>query len=197
MNALIQHILPFLLLYKYGALFAITFIAAFIIPIPPGTIIMASSAFAYEGYLSFGWVLVVAIAGNILGDNAGYWLARTYGRKWLSKVPAFNKILNSERYQSIERRIARRPGFLIFISRFEVFTNLAVNLIAGLGKVNYRKFLWYEAIGEILQVALYGAVGYIFGSNWQAVSAIIGRSLLILIVLIILFVIVFWKRIWK
>ncbi len=196
MDTIIQSILPFLLLYKYWALFGITFLAAFIIPIPPGTIIMASAAFAYQGYFELGWVLVVASLGNIAGDNIGYWVARMYGHPILYKL-GFRKVLESRRYQSVERSIKRRPGFIIFISRFEVFTNLAVNLIAGLGKIRYRKFLLYESIGEVVQVSLYGTIGYIFGSNWQMISSIIGRSLVIIMVLAILFVIIFWKKIWK
>ncbi len=196
MNTIIHAILPFVLLYKYWALFGITFIAAFFLPIPPGTIIMASAAFAYQGYLDIWWVFAIATLGNIVGDNAGYWIARRYGRPVLYRI-GMRKVLESARYQKIENRIVKRPGFLIFISRFEVFTNLAVNLIAGLGKVPYRKFLFFEVIGEVFQVVLYGSLGYFFGSNWQTLSSIIGRTLLVLIIVIILFVIIFWKRITK
>ncbi len=194
MNSVIQAILPFLLLYKYWALFGITFIAAFFLPIPPGTLIMASAAFAYQGYFNIWLVLVVATLGNIAGDNTGYWLARYYGRPILNKI-GFRKVLASDRYKRIEARIVRRPGFIIFISRFEVFTNLAVNLIAGLGKVRYRTFLFYEILGEVFQVGVYGTIGYIFGSNWQALSSIIGRTLLILILLCVgVFIIVRKQR---
>ncbi len=193
MNTLITTILPFLLLYKYWALFCITFIAAFFLPIPPGTIIMASAAFAFQGYFDLGWVLLVATLGNIAGDNAGYWLARIYGKTFLSKV-GFGKVLASARYQKIEQGVLKRPGFIIFISRFEVFTNLAVNLIAGLGKVPYYKFLLFEVIGEVFQVVLYGTIGYIFGSNWQALSSIIGRGLLVIMLVVVALLIIFRKK---
>jgi len=194
MDTIIQSILPFLLLYKYWALFGITFIAALFVPIPPGTIIMASAAFAYQGYFTLGWVLVVAALGNIVGDNTGYWLARLYGHPILYKL-GLRKVIESKRYQKIEHKVTRRPGFIIFISRFEVFTNLAVNIIAGLGQVRYRKFLLFGVIGEVVQVALYGTIGYMFGSNWETISSLIGRALLLILLLAVVLFIIFRKRI--
>lgn len=155
---------------------------------------MATSAFAYQGYFDFKLVLLSAIAGNILGDNVGYWLARKYGVTVLSRI-GFKKILASDKFKQVERLVRRRPGFILFISRFEVFTNLSVNIIAGLSRVPYRKYVWYVAIGEICQVTLYGSIGYFFGSNWERIGAAIGHTFLVIIVVLIAIVMLFWKQI--
>ena len=196
MNFLVHIILPYLLLYKYWAIFIITLIASLAFPVPPGTLLMASSAFASQGYLSFFWVVFFGSLGNIVGDNIGYWLARRYGRQVLRKI-GFGKMLDSEKYQNIESRLKKRPGFLIFITRFEVFSNLAVNLMCGLGEVPYRKYIIYELIGEILQVTLYCTIGYFVGDNWEAISGIIGKSLLLTMFVVALCVAIFWKKIWR
>lgn len=196
MTHFIQLLLPYLLLYKYWAIFSITFFAALILPIPPGTLLMASSAFASQGFLSFGWVVVAGILGNIAGDNVGYFLARKYGKSALRKI-GFGKILENQKYANFEKKIRKSPGALIFFSRFEVFSNLAVNLISGLGRVPYGKYLFYESIGEIFQVALYCYIGYLVGDNWEEISAIIGRFLLLVVFIIVVIVIIFRKRIWK
>lgn len=194
MDTIVQFILPYLLLYKYWAIFSITMIAALAFPVPPGTLLMASAAFAAEGYLSFGWVVVIGALGNITGDNIGYWLARRWGRPVLTRI-GFRKILESEKYARIESRIQKRPGWLIFISRFEVFSNLAVNIICGLGKVSYRKYLLYVFVGEFTQVLLYCSIGYLVGDNWQTISSLISRFLLLILLVAALLVILFWKRI--
>lgn len=193
MDSVIQTALPFILLYKYWALFGITFFTALVLPIPPGTLIMASSAFAYQGYFNFGAVLAVAIAGNILGDNVGYFIARRYGVAAFSAVGLGN-MLRSQRYQSIERAMKKRPGLIIFLSRFEVFTNLAVNLIAGMTRVPYRKYLLYEAIGEICQVTLYSTIGYVFANSWQSVNSLVGKILFALLIVGVLIAFLFWKK---
>ncbi len=196
MNFFLDIALPYILLYKYWAIFGVTLIAALACPVPPGTLLMASAAFASQGYFSLFWVIIVGSLGNIVGDNLGYFLARRYGRKILYTI-GLRKVLESEKYKNIEKRLERRPGFLIFITRFEVFANLAVNLMCGLSKVPYRKYLPFEIAGEIAQVTLYACIGYLVGDNWHVISNIISKSLLFLILLAVLIIAIFWKKIWR
>ena len=193
MDTLVQTTLPYILLYKYWALFGITFFTALALPIPPGTLIMALSAFAYQGYFNFGYILFAAIAGNILGDNAGYWIARQYGISIFKKV-GLSKALESVQYRRIQAAVRKRPGVIIFLSRFEVVTNLSVNLIAGLGKVRYRTYLLYESIGEIAQVTLYSTIGYIFANSWHQVGTLVGKILFAVIAVTIIILFLFWKN---
>ena len=194
MNSIVQAILPYLLLYKYYAIFAITFVAALAFPVPPGTLLMASAAFASQGYLSFFGVVFVGSLGNIVGDNLGYGLARVYGKQVLERIGFFRKILHSEKYAEVTERITRRPGFFILITRFEVFSNLAGNLICGMAAVPYGKYLFFEVIGEVAQVLAYASIGYFLGNNWQYVSGLISRFLLLILLVAALLVTIFWKR---
>ncbi len=196
MSFIVQFILPYLLLYKYWAIFVITLVAAFAFPIPPGTLLMASAAFASQGYLSFFWVVAIGSLGNIVGDNIGYWVAHHYGKRILSRI-GFRKTLESENYKKIERKIQKKPGFIIFITRFEVVSNLSVNIICGLGKVPYGTYFLFESLGEIAQVLIYCTIGYLVGDNWPTISAIISKFLLLIIVVAALVIAIFWKKIWK
>ena len=196
MNFVVQIILPYLLLYKYWAIFTITLVAALAFPIPPGTLLMASAAFASQGYFSFTWVVVVGSLGNIVGDNIGYFLARAYGKKVLYRI-GFGKTMDSQKYKNIEARVRRRPELLIFLSRFEVFSNLAVNLICGLSELDYKKYIVYESIGEIAQVFIYCSIGYIVGDNWMTISGLVTKFLILIILIAALIITIFWKKIWK
>lgn len=195
MNPVIDIFLPLVITYKYYAIFFTTFIAALIFPIPPGTLLMASAAMAGQGYFSFFGVVFVGSLGNILGDNAGYWLARKYGREALSKI-GFRKILASPRYADVEARLKKRPAMFIILSRFEVFTNLAANIICGLSKLNYRTYLTYEVIGEVAQVLIYCSIGYFIGDNWEYVSGQISRILLIGLAVLTIIAVFFWRKKW-
>ena len=81
MSFLIQFILPYILLYKYIALFVITFLASIALPIPAGGLLVASAAFASQGYFNIVKVIIVVIIANVLGDNVCYWLTRIFGIK--------------------------------------------------------------------------------------------------------------------
>ena len=195
MDIIISVVLPYILLYKYWAIFTVTLLAALAFPIPPGALLMASAAFASQGYLSFAWIVVVGSLGNIVGDNMGYWLARLYGKHIFYKI-GLRKVIESERYKEAEKRLNKKSGFIIFITRFEVFSNLVVNILCGLSKVSYRKYLTHLVFGEVCQVLLYCSIGYMVGDNWQLVSKMISKSLLVTIILLVLFVVLFRKKIW-
>lgn len=194
MDFLLDTLLHYLLLYKYAALFIITFAAALALPIPSAASLMAASAFASLGYMSIWGVAAVAVVGNVLGDNLGFWLARRFGRRVLERI-GFRRILDSKEFLVIERQVENRPGLIVFFSRVEVLATLSVNLIAGLGNMRYRKFLAYEFAGEVAQVAGYASVGYAFGENWDAASEALGDFALVAFAAAALAIALFWKRV--
>jgi len=195
MGILTQAILPLILLYKYWALFVLTFLASLAVPIPAGTILIASAAFASQGYLNIVTIFIIVLIANIAGDNFSYWLARQYGKKVFFRVKFIRKILESNNFEVIEKAIKKRPGFLIFISRFEVLSTLTINIICGISKVTYKKFVLFEALGSFANVIFYIVIGYFFGDSWQAINNIIGNFSIFFLLLIFLILSIFWKKI--
>ena len=193
MSFLLQTILPYLLLYNYVALFVIAYFAALAFPVPSAATIMASAAFASQGYFNLFWIIIVASMGNIIGDNTGYWLARRYGRSILYRI-GFKRVLDSLNFQSIEKQVKCRPALIVFFSRFQVWTTLSVNLISGLSKMRYVSYLFYEVLGEIIQVTMFAGLGYLFGANWQAMYDLVSTFFWILIIVLILLAVIFWKK---
>ena len=163
---IISIIISYVLLYKYLAIFVITFLGALALPLPSGTMLVASVAFSTQGYLSAPLIIIVGILGNIMGDNVGYWLARRYGIRallWLG----MKKLVNSEKYQNINEEISSHPILTIYFSRFMPGVAPAVNVICGLTKLNYRRYLTFEVLGEFMEVCFFALLGYIFGANWE------------------------------
>lgn len=188
MNYIIQNIIPYLILYKYLTIFIIAFAAAFIVPVPSGSILIAASAFASIGYFNLFWVITISILGNIIGDNLGYFVARKYGKEVLSHV-GFRRIFKSKNYMTIESKFSKHSGAIIFVSRFEVLSTLSVNLLSGISRIPYRKFLIHEFTGSIAQVCMYSLIGYFFVDSWQSVNSTIGAvSFLAILALVILFI---------
>lgn len=195
MDFLVGIIIPYILLYKYWALFIITFLASLAIPIPAGSLLIASAAFASQGYFNIYTLLIVAVVANLAGDNVSYWLARLYGGKILSRIPFIRNILISKNFVIVEKNISKRPGFVIFLSRFEVISTLTINFICGLGRVTYKKFMIFEFIGTLSSVLFYAIIGYSFGDSWQAINQLIGNFTILLFLTIALGISLFWKKI--
>jgi membrane-associated protein len=169
MGGLVDALLPYVLTYKYVALFIITFFGALLLPLPSGTIIAAATAFGTQGYMNPWAVLIVGILGNVAGDNTGYWLARRYGTPVLERL-GFRKLLHADRFVVVEKQIADHPFLTIFWSRYLTAIAPTVNIIAGLGKVRYRVYLFFEFWGEVAEVGTNFLIGYAFGENWEYFS---------------------------
>ena len=166
MDGLFDTFLTFILLYKYVGLFLISFVAAFIFPLPSGTTLAAAGAFAAQGYLSFPTVIVVALAGNIAGDAMGYFIARRYGITILAKV-GFSRVLHLKYYLFANEYLHKFPQALIFFSRFFTQANALVNILAGIGMIPWRTFFIPEVFGEIAFVLFYGFGGFLLGAAWE------------------------------
>jgi len=193
MDFFLQTIIPYLLLYKYTTIFIIAFGAALVVPIPSGSILMATSAFASVGYFNIYLVIILSIIANILGDNIGYWIARRYGRGVLSKI-GFRRILESNMFKIIEEKFSKHPGLIIFISRFEVLSTLSINLLSGVSKISYKKYFIYESIGSVAQVCMYSLLGYFFANSWESVNTIVGRISLVMVLVLVLVIISFGHK---
>lgn len=194
MDFFVIYIMPFVLAYKYWALSIVSFVAAFCIPIPSGSALMAVSAFASDGYFNIWIIIIISIIANILGDNLGYFISYKYGDKILSSI-GFRRIIHSKTFKNIEEKFRNKPGFIIYISRFEVVSTLLVNLLSGVSKVPYRKYISHEIPGTISQVIVYSMIGYIFGYNWKTINTVMGKIFLVLLFMVILLIFTYWKKI--
>jgi len=197
MSSLFPRILSLLLVYRYAALFAVTFLSSLGFPLPSGPSTIAAAAFASQGYLSIFWVMVFGSAGNIGGDFAMYWLVRRYGRKALSWFH-LSKLVDSRALQNVEATANTYKTSVIIASRFQVQATAIVNIIAGLGKMNFKRFALLVCVGEILQMIFYMVIGYVFADTWQAIYSVVGKfSWIIALVLTIFFTIASTKIVQK
>ncbi len=163
----INFFLSYLLLYKYATLFVIAYLAALLIPLPSNTTLLASSAFASQGYLSISVVFFVALSANILGDITGFLLSRKYGKKILMKTP-LAKILLSKKYEDMEKVFSKNAGATIFATRFFGGVGPLVNIVSGFSEhISFKKFLLYGIPGEIVYVTFFTVSGYYVGDTWM------------------------------
>ena len=187
MDFVTQNLIPYILLYKYITLFVVAFLAAFIVPIPSGNLWMIASGFASVGYLNIFWIIIISVIGNILGDNLSYFIARRYGIKVLNKI-GFRRILNSKTFKKLEDKFNEHPGSIILASRFEVLSTLSINLLSGISKTNYKKFLIHEVVGSIAQVTFYSVIGYLFVTSINSFGSKLSGIIFVVFIVMILIV---------
>jgi membrane protein DedA with SNARE-associated domain len=168
--------------------------AAFAGLIVPGeSLVLASGFFAHQGILQGDVVIVAAGLGAVAGDNIGYWLGARLGREWLlRKGSRFG--LRKRRLAQVERFFQRQGPKAVFIGRFIGFARALVPFVAGASRMPYRKFFLYDFLGATLWTISFVTLGYVLGASWRVAEQWIGRSGLLLGVLVLVAAGVVWLR---
>jgi membrane protein DedA with SNARE-associated domain len=157
---------------NYGApiLGVIVFFGALGIPFPATILVIAVGAFCRQGFLSWPSTGLIALTCVVLGDCLGYAMGY-YARK-----PVLRRFRDSAKWAQAENAFQRWGGMSVLLTRF-LITGIAVpvNLIAGTGNFSFRRFLLYDLAGETIWIFGYGGLGYLFGSQWEAVGAFLSN----------------------
>ena len=180
------------LLEQYGLiiLFVVVALESFGVPLPGETALVAAGVLAARGHISITAVIVVAAAGAIVGDNGGYWVGRTGGRKLLQRVPVVDRYARRV-LPPAERFFERHGGKTVFIGRFISILRFTAAWLAGISRMQWWRFLAWNAAGGLIWAPGCVLLGYAFASalgvvgqtlTWAplAVLAVVGGGYLAL-----------------
>jgi membrane protein DedA with SNARE-associated domain len=144
-------------------LFAVVMIESFGIPVPGETALIAFGVLAAQGHYSIASVIAIAAAAAIIGDNLGYWLiGRVGGRALFSRWRWLNQY--SDRVlPRAESLMARHGGKTVFFGRFVSVLRYTVAWVAGLSRMNWWRFLFWNAAGGIAWATAVGLTAYYGG----------------------------------
>jgi len=146
----------------YLILFLIIFLETGIVVTPflPGdSLIFVTGAFSAQGYLNpFLLFFTLAIAA-ILGDSLNYWIGKFFG----DKVSSW-KFVKKEYIKKTEEFYEAHGGKTIILARFVPIIRTFAPFVAGIGKMDYARFLSFNVVGGIVWTALFTFGGYFFGA---------------------------------
>ncbi len=149
----------------YLGLFAIVFLES---GIPIGFFFPGDSLLFTAGLLSASGIFNIFILtplltlAAILGDSAGYWIGKRYGRKLFAKENA--RILSAKNLARTEAFYAKYGARAIIIARFVPVVRTFTPILAGVGAMRYGTFLRYNVIGAVLWATGVTVLGFFLGS---------------------------------
>ena len=155
MTALIQD-------YGYLILFLIVAAESSGIPVPGETALVTAGVLASQGHLEIEWVIVVAAAAAIIGDNIGYWIGRKGGTKLLARW-AWTRRMRDKYMPPAQKFFNAHGGKTIFFARFVAVLRVFGAWIAGITHMPWWRFLAWNAAGGICWATLVGLVAYFVG----------------------------------
>ena len=142
------------------------------VPVPSPLVVLAAGALARQGLMDLSTALFIGLSGSILGNSAVYGVGR-FATGWAQR-----RFGGSSAWRKAADRFRRNGGLAIYLSHFLLTPlGLPTNLIAGGSSYPYRRFIAYNVVGTLSWLALYGGLGYVFGSQGGAVLQVIKGNL--------------------
>ncbi|MBS3091146.1 VTT domain-containing protein [Candidatus Pacearchaeota archaeon] len=175
-----------IIIQKFGILtYAILFLIIFletgllVTPFLPGdSLLFVVGTFAALGSLNVVLIFFLLSLAAILGDSFNYFLGSYFGERFFYEK-GWIKIENLNRTKEFFRKYGSKT---IVIARFLPVVRTVAPFIAGVGKMDYLRFLIYNVLGGIAWVALFLFAGFFFGN----ISFIKENLSLVIIAIIIL-----------
>jgi membrane protein DedA with SNARE-associated domain len=163
--------------FGYLAVFAIISIESLGIPAPGETMLVIASVYAgVTGNLVIEGVIVAAAAGAIVGDNIGYAIGRKGGYRLL--VRHGPKLRINHGHLKVARYVfERHGGKVVFFGRFIAILRTYAAFLAGVGQMEWKRFLGWNAAGGIVWATLFGLLGYFGQKAFERLSTPINVSL--------------------
>jgi membrane-associated protein len=157
------------LVVNYGVwIYAILFLIVFcetgvvVMPFLPGdSLLFAAGALAALGSMQMMPLMSLLIVAAVLGDAVNYTIGYYLGPKALTGRYRF---LKPAYLHKTQRFYDRYGGKTLIIARFVPIVRTFAPFLAGVGRMPYRKFSFYNIMGGALWVISMTGCGYLFGN---------------------------------
>jgi membrane-associated protein len=183
------HQLPTLLVYVLVTVLVFGEAALFFGFFLPGeTAVLVAGVVASQGHVNVVVVCVLVVAAAITGDSVGYFIGHRYG-EGLMNLPILRR-----RRAALDRALdglRRRGPIYVFIGRFTAFLRAVMPGLAGMSKMNYRRFLIANALGGLLWGISFTLLGYFAGTALTKIEKYASWVGLAVLIAMVLFFVIF------
>jgi membrane protein DedA with SNARE-associated domain len=174
---------PFLLYYGYWAVFGAILLEDFGLPLPGEALLISGSVLASQGDMHIVPLLLLAWAGAVLGDNIGYGIGRFAGRHLVLRYGRY-VLVTQRRLEYAENFFRKHGGVVVVAARFMEVLRQLNGIIAGIARMQWRRFLLYNVLGAALWVAFWGFLFYETGARATEILHLFNRFDIFVIILL-------------
>lgn len=162
MHLSLEHII---LTFGYLGLFFIVFAESgllFGFFFPGDSLLITAGLLASRGYLNIYLLATISIIAAISGDTVGYWFGNKVGPKIFKREKSL--LFDKDHLIRANEFYKKHGGKTIVLARFLPFIRTFAPIVAGVGKMEYPRFLSFNIFGGTFWVLATTLLGYFLGS---------------------------------
>ncbi|HEY2832042.1 MAG TPA: DedA family protein [Sporichthyaceae bacterium] len=160
-------------LYLIVGLLVFAEYALFIGFVPGETAAVLGGVQASRGGAHLSVVMGIVVLAGILGACVGFEVGRRFGPRLLQV-----RLLRRHQHHLAKAMelLARRGGTAVFVSRFVAFFRPVMPALAGMSRMDYRRYLTFNALGGLVWGVTFVTVGDLAGNSYQRVEHTAGKA---------------------
>lgn len=131
--------------------------------LPGDTLLLTAGAFAAQGKLPLALTLAIIAIAAIAGDNIGYVIGKTAGKRLFRKEDGI--VFRHEYVVRAEKFYERFGSKTMLLAHFVPIIRTFAPIVAGMGRMNRIQFVIFDAIGDTSWAIIVTMLGYLFGKK--------------------------------
>lgn len=171
----------------YVGLFAIIFAETGLLVgffFPGDSLLVTAGLFASTGDFNIVFLNLLLVPAAILGNSAGYWIGYKSGPKLFKREQSL--LFRKDYLIKTQQFYEKHGGSTIFISRFMPFFRTFAPIVAGIGKMKYSKFTYYNLVSGAIWVVSMTLIGFYLGRVIPDVDKHIEKVIIVIVFLSLL-----------
>lgn len=169
----------------YSGVFLISIADRVVFQFIPGEIIFSLLGFLIsQAKFSFIPVLLLTAAGNLIGDIFTYWVSLKGGRKFIERYGKYF-LVSAHDLKYTEKMFDKYGPNLIFWGRFIPIVVTFISILAGLARMDFKKFSFYTFLGSLPRNFILIFLGFKLGENWPLIIRFLEKSQSVIILVLI------------
>ena len=156
--------------------------------LPGDSLLITAGLVAAAGGLNIWWINVLLIVAAVTGDSVGYAIGARIGPRLFTREKSL--LFNPAHVERTRRFYARHGAKTIVIARFVPIIRTFAPVVAGVGTMEYRRFLVYNVAGGVGWVTSMTWAGYLLGRAIPNIGEYVHIVVVIVIVLSVIPIVV-------
>ena len=149
------YVILFLIIYCETGLVVTPFL-------PGDSLLFVAGTLAAGGGMDIHTLFLVLAVASFSGDNTNYWIGRYAGPRLFRRQGSL--LLNPAHLERTRHFYEKHGGKTVMIARFVPIIRTFAPFVAGMGRMEYPRFLFYSFAGAIVWIGSLTSAGYFFGN---------------------------------